>query len=169
MGKFDLNVFTSIPYFTCLVGNTSLSCCRGHSYICQICRCIIALASVCPEQEGVVLFRIQHDVGNGVGSICLIHFLHGTFRPFGFIFFFFKYLNQATVKRAFISCGGARLHTIAHGNREGDGHEAVRPRVRHHFVLAAGCQQHGGCQHQEYSEFEFANHVQSIKKVCPSC
>ena len=31
------------------------------------------------------------------------------------------------------------------------------------------CRQHGGCQHQKCSEFEFANHVQSIKKVCPSC
>ena len=100
MGQLGLDILAPVPYDLRLVGDAGFLRRFGHGYGCQVGRRIMALAPVCPEQEGVVLFRAQHDTGEGVGPVGSgSHPLHGAFRPFGCIFFFLKDLDQATVQR----------------------------------------------------------------------
>ena len=106
-----------------------------------------------PEKKYVGFIRSQIDVA---GIFATIAFFQGDelgipFEGFAVLVAHLRIAVSQVV--VFVRADNARLHAIAHGSREGDGHEAIRPRVRHHFVLAAGCQQHGGCQHRENVSF----------------
>ena len=109
-------------------------------YVVQITG-VILRRIVRPEKEYVGFLRFQIDVA---GIFAAIAFFQGDEQgiPLEVLAVIVAHLRK-TVSQVvvIVRADNARLHTIVNGDREGDGHEAVWPHVRHHFVLAAGCQQ----------------------------
>lgn len=103
MGEFGLDFLASIPRHLRLVGDAGPLRRFGKGDGGQVVGVIIVRAPVCPEQEGIVLVGVQHDVGKGVGPVGFGHPLHGAFRPSGRLLFFLKDLDQATAQRVVFS------------------------------------------------------------------